>query len=175
MYDVDGIEGALPRLLRIADEPRGTAHQRQRSVPRLLEPADRQDLEQVAHVEARRCRIESAVERDRTFGRCRRQPTEISRVGNEPTPGQVVEDPDPRPSCGVELGHVKGGRGGDGMLARAGHDVILPHRRPDRHSGCAGQTGLGLPGRSEAHPTASSTIADTSANCSRTRTGAVPP
>ena len=105
--DLARVERALPRLLGVADQAGGAADQGERPVPVLLEPAHREDLHEVAQVQARRRRVEAAVQRDRPGRRGRAQRVEVGALRDQAAPGQFVDD--------------------------RGHGVILPHPRA-RHS-----------------------------------------
>ena len=83
---------ALPRLLGVADHPGGPADEPERPVPGVLEPPQGQDLQQVAHVQARRRRVESAIHRDRSRRHLGAQGVEVRRVRDESAPLEVVED-----------------------------------------------------------------------------------
>ena len=65
MHHFDLIEGALPRLLWITNEPSGASHQSKWTMPCQLKSSNRQYLQQVAHMQTWRRWVEAAVERDR--------------------------------------------------------------------------------------------------------------
>ena len=58
----------------------------------VLEAAQREELHQVADVQARRGRVEAAVERDRPGVERRAQRVEVGARGDQAAPGEVVED-----------------------------------------------------------------------------------
>ena len=64
VHDLDLVQGALPRLLRITDQTRSSADQRERAVPSQLEATNSEDLKEVAHMQTWGRRIEPAIERD---------------------------------------------------------------------------------------------------------------
>ena len=63
--DLGVVELALGVLLGVADEAGRPADERERPVAGVLQPAQHEDLHQVAEVQARRGRIEAAVDRHR--------------------------------------------------------------------------------------------------------------
>ena len=58
----------------------------------VLEPLGGEDLDQVAHVQAGRGRVEAHVEADAALGQRLAQGVEVGRVGDEAAPLEVVED-----------------------------------------------------------------------------------
>ena len=82
----------------------------------VLESTQRQDLDQVSQVQARRRRIEAAVERDRPVVERGAQRAEVGAHGDQPAPGEVIK----------EMGGL-------------GHARILAYRRRQRSDGLAGR------------------------------------
>ncbi len=86
------VEHALGGGLRVADQTGGAADQAEREVPRLLDPAHGEDLDQVAEVQAGRRRVEAAIERDRAVRERLAQCVLVGGQGDQPTPPQLVDD-----------------------------------------------------------------------------------
>jgi len=82
--------GAPPA--RVADQAGGAADHRDGMVPRELQPAHRNQLDQVAEVEALRRRVEAAVEADRVSGQHGAQAIGVRAVGDKASPVEVVEE-----------------------------------------------------------------------------------
>ena len=57
----------------------------------VLQPLGGEDLDQVAHVQARRGRVEPHVEPDAALGQRRAQGVEVRRVRDESAPLEVVQ------------------------------------------------------------------------------------
>ena len=123
------VQGALPRFFWVTDHPGGTTDECEGLVAGDLEPANRQDLQQVAHVQARRRRVEAAVERDRCLGCCRAERVKIRRLGDEAAPLEVIEHGHPGSGLGAERAEVEGGCVGWTGFLRC-HGVILAHLVP---------------------------------------------
>ena len=89
---VERVEGALPRVPRVADHAGRAADQGVRRVAGVLEPLRGQHLDQVAHVQARRGRVEADVEPHAPAGQGLAQGVEVRRVGDQAAPLEVVEE-----------------------------------------------------------------------------------
>jgi hypothetical protein len=87
---VEGVEGALARLLGVADHAGRTADEDVRRVSRELEPLGGEDLDQAAHVQAGRGRVEAHVVADAALGEGRAQGIRVGRVRDEAAPFEVV-------------------------------------------------------------------------------------
>jgi hypothetical protein len=61
-------------------------------MPGLLQPLGGEQLDEVAHVQARRRRVEAHVERDRSPIQLGAQGVAIGRVGEQPALFEVVQD-----------------------------------------------------------------------------------
>ena len=92
-------------------------------MPGELEAAHGQDLHEVAHVHARRRGVEAAVQGQRSGRRGGAERLEIGRVGDEPPPGEVVEDGHAGPGSGVEGARVERARG---LLRHGAHPRAPP-------------------------------------------------
>ena len=92
LHRVERVERPLPGLLGVADHAGGAADQRVRRVAGVLEPAGGHQLDQVAHVEARRGRVEADIEPDAALGQRGAQRVAIRGVGEQAAPLQVVEE-----------------------------------------------------------------------------------
>ncbi len=86
------VQRALRGRAWVADLPGRAAHQRQRPVAGLLEPAHGEHLHQVPHVQGGRGRVEAAIERDGTVRERLAQGVLVGGLGEEPAPLQVVDD-----------------------------------------------------------------------------------
>ena len=91
-HDVGGVHDPLTGLLRVTDEAGGPAHQHERPVPRLLQATCEQELHQVAGVHALGGGIEAHIELHGPLVQMRRQRVRVCRVGNQPTPPEVLEE-----------------------------------------------------------------------------------
>jgi hypothetical protein len=90
---VAGVQHPLRRLAAgVADQPGRPAHQPDRPVTGQLEPAHGQQHDQIADMQARRGRVETAVERYRTGSQRFAQFVEVGRVGDQASPGEFVDD-----------------------------------------------------------------------------------
>lgn len=95
--DLFGVEDALRRRLRVTDESGGAADQGQRPVSGPLEATDREDLHEVADMQARRGGVEAAVQGHRVAtlidaSALPAQRVEVGALRDEAAPGQLVED-----------------------------------------------------------------------------------
>ena len=116
LHGVERVERPLPRLLGVADHPGGAADQRERRVAGVLEPAGGDQLDQVAHVQAGRGRVEADVEPDTALGQRGAQGVAIRGVGEQAAPLQVVEE-----------GRVDGHGGPFSASDRCATGSSLPH------------------------------------------------
>ena len=62
-----------------------------RFVSGLLQTTGEQELHKISHVQTRRRRVETHVELDRPLVHVGPEGFQVSRVGNQPTPAEVVE------------------------------------------------------------------------------------
>ena len=72
------VHDPFPGLLGVADLPRRAADQQVRFMTSLLQAAGEQDLDEIAHVQARGRRIETHIELDGTIIQVRPQGVQIS-------------------------------------------------------------------------------------------------
>ena len=91
------VESSLGGVLGVADHAGGASDEGVRRVAGLLEPLGRDDLDQVAHVQARRGRVEADIELDAALGEGRAERVQVGGVSDEPTPFEIVD----------QIGHVK--------------------------------------------------------------------
>ncbi|SIJ87364.1 Uncharacterised protein [Mycobacteroides abscessus subsp. abscessus] len=89
--DLARVERALPRHPRVADEAGGPADERERIVPGLLEAGGRDELDEVAHVQARRGRIETDVIGQRLLVQSCLERGLVGRHRHEPAGFEVTE------------------------------------------------------------------------------------
>ncbi len=89
---VGGVHRALPHVPRIADQAGRSAGEDDRTVARALESFECEQRHEVTGVQARSGRIEAGIQGDRTCVEIASECVEIGRLGNEPAPGQFVEN-----------------------------------------------------------------------------------
>ena len=89
---VEGVQGALAGVLGVADHPGRAADQGVRRVAGPLEPAGGEDLDQVAHVQARGRRVEADIEPDAPAAQRVAQGVTIRGEREQAAPLQVVEE-----------------------------------------------------------------------------------
>ena len=87
-----GVERALGRGPRVADEAGRAADQAEGLVPGELDAAQDEQLHEVAQVQARRRRVESAVVRDRIAGEQLLQRGLVGRHVHEAAPDELLPD-----------------------------------------------------------------------------------
>ncbi len=87
---VERVERALPRLPGVTDHAGGTADQDVRRVPGQLQPLGREELDEVAHVQARSGRVEADVEPDGVLAQGLAERIAVRRVCDETAPVEVV-------------------------------------------------------------------------------------
>ena len=90
VHGVERVHGPLAAVARVADQPGGATDEEVRHVAGVLEPAGGHDLHEVAHVQARRGRVEADVEPDRArrpSRRAGRRDPSCARAGRA-TPGR---------------------------------------------------------------------------------------
>ncbi len=100
LHGVEAVHHALAGLLRVTDHPGGTADQPVGLVAGVLEALEREDLQQVPHVQAGSGRVEAAVELDHTRGELGAQRVKVGRVRDQAAPLELVEEV-------VEAGHLR--------------------------------------------------------------------
>ena len=88
---VERVERALSRLTGVTDHAGGTADQDVRRVPGELQPLGREQLDEVAHVQARSGRVEADVEPDGVLAQGLAERIAVRRVCDETAPVQVSE------------------------------------------------------------------------------------
>ena len=133
----DAVERALARVARIADHPGGAAREHDRPGARLLEPAQREQRDEVARVQAGRGRVEPAVEREHARGQVAPQCVGVGALRDEAAPLQFVEDvrahaTDPPPTRSRRPAR-RGGTGSpprDVRRSRTATACRAPRRRP---------------------------------------------
>ena len=84
---------------RVADARRAAAHQRDRPVAGLLEPAQHHDREEIADVIARRRAVVADIGGDHALGQRRIEPVRVGALVEEAALGHDAEE------IGLELGH----------------------------------------------------------------------
>ncbi len=104
LHGVQVVHLTLAGLLGVTDHAGGTADEPVGLVAGVLEPAQGEDLQQVAHVQARGCRVEPAIELDHALGQLGAQGVEVGRVRDQAAPLELVEKV-------VEAGHLGSFRG----------------------------------------------------------------
>ena len=130
---VERVERALARLLGVADHAGRPTHQEVRRVAGLLQSARGQDLDQVAHVQAGRGRVEADVEPHAPLPERLAQGVEVRRVGDQAAPLEVVEE------GGVD-GHAWA------FLGRGTSETSLPHPGCGRPPGLPGWDSVAIVG-----------------------------
>ena len=91
--DLLGVERALGALAaRVADQPGGAADEAERPVAGLLEPAQGEQLDEVADVQRGRGRVEPAIERDRPRGEQRPQFVQVGGLRDQAAPRELIQD-----------------------------------------------------------------------------------
>ena len=86
------VQHPLAGCLRIADQPGRSPDQQQRSVTGSLQSPGHHQLDEVAHVDARRGRVEPDVEGDGSRVQMLRQRGLVGGVRHQAPPSQLVED-----------------------------------------------------------------------------------
>ena len=132
------VEGALPRVPRVADHAGRPAHERVRRVAGVLQPLRGEDLHQVAQVQARRGRVEADVEPHAPRRERLAQGVEVRRVRDQAAPLEVVEEGGVeghraafRPRAGSVPAAVEGCASGSGRAVQACLiGTPVPHRVP---------------------------------------------
>ncbi len=86
------VHGPLPHLARVADHAGGAAGQHDRPVARPLKALECEQRHEVTRVQTGAGRVESGIERDRARVEVAAECVEVGRLGDQPAPGQFVED-----------------------------------------------------------------------------------
>lgn len=89
---VGGLHGAFTTVSGIADHAGRATGQHDGPMSGLLEPAQRQQRDQVPSVQARRGRIETGIDRDRPSGQLVGKGVTLGGLRDETAPVQLIED-----------------------------------------------------------------------------------
>src|SRR5699024_962447 len=90
--DLSVVEHALARHPRIPDQTGRPAHQGGGAMAGELEPAHGEHLRQMADVEGRRCRVETAIQADRSVRQSAAERVAPGSLHDESSPGELVQD-----------------------------------------------------------------------------------
>ena len=105
---VEGVERALAGVARVADHAGGAADQDVGRVAGQLQAPRGDELDEVAHVEARRGRVEADIELDAPLAQRRAERVAVGGVGHEAAPLQLVECVGGRHGSSFGWGRVRG-------------------------------------------------------------------